>query len=55
MFSECVGAVGKNCSTHCKPGLYGEQCKSECQCPDNQCDRVDGCMKDKKGYKVILK
>ncbi|XP_078338935.1 uncharacterized protein LOC111133879 [Crassostrea virginica] len=46
---ECVGAFGNNCSTHCGPGSYGEQCKFKCQCPENQCDRVNGCMKDKKG------
>lgn len=53
MFSECVGAFGNNCSTHCTVGSYGGQCKSKCQCPDNQCDRVNGCLKDMKGYKVI--
>ena len=53
MFSECVGAFGNNCSTHCTVGSYGGQCKSKCQCPENQCDRVNGCLKDMKGYKVI--
>ena len=55
MFSECVGAFGTNCSNHCGPGSYGGQCKFKCQCPEYQCDRVNGCMKDKKGHKVILK
>nr|XP_022338296.1 uncharacterized protein LOC111133880 [Crassostrea virginica] len=46
---ECVGAFGNNCSTHCTVGSYGGQCKSKCQCPENQCDRVNGCLKDMKG------
>lgn len=42
----CIGAWGQNCSIPCSSGFYGRLCKSRCLCPENQCDKLTGCVKD---------
>uniref|UniRef100_K1PRY1 Tyrosine-protein kinase receptor Tie-2 n=1 Tax=Magallana gigas TaxID=29159 RepID=K1PRY1_MAGGI len=42
----CIGAWGQNCSIPCSSGFYGRLCKSRCLCPENQCDKLTGCVKE---------
>nr|XP_011429485.2 uncharacterized protein LOC105329770 isoform X1 [Crassostrea gigas] len=42
---ECVGSHGFNCTSPCPPSWYGALCRFRCSCPDDECDRVNGCNK----------
>ena len=53
--SECVGAIGSNCSVPCPSRFYGKSCKLQCQCSESQCDRVKGCLKISKGKSMTIK
>ncbi|XP_062592835.1 multiple epidermal growth factor-like domains protein 10, partial [Saccostrea cucullata] len=42
---ECpYGTYGWNCKQKCASGFYGRLCLSVCECPDTECDRVNGCI-----------
>lgn len=44
---ECVGSHGFNCTSSCPPSWYGALCRFQCSCPDDECDSVHGCSKEK--------
>lgn len=53
IYTACIGALGQNCSTPCSSGYYGRLCKSKCLCPENQCDKLTGCVKGKLVYSCL--
>ncbi|XP_078324918.1 uncharacterized protein LOC111102359 isoform X1 [Crassostrea virginica] len=40
------GYFGVNCSMSCPPKLYGLRCQLRCNCSEDECDLVLGCVKN---------
>lgn len=38
------GYTGQNCDVACRFPLYGQDCKSICNCTETTCDPVNGCI-----------
>ncbi|XP_056004074.1 protein draper-like isoform X1 [Ostrea edulis] len=45
---ECVGRFGYNCSQECLDGFYGRSCNSKCNCSNQTCNKISGCLKKSK-------
>ena len=44
------GYFGVNCSMSCPPKLYGQRCQLRCNCSEDECDLVLGCVKNNGKY-----
>ncbi|XP_062584022.1 uncharacterized protein LOC134245785 [Saccostrea cucullata] len=44
---ECLGSLGYNCTSLCPSGFFGPRCMESCACPDEECDKMLGCVKEK--------
>ncbi|XP_062592179.1 uncharacterized protein LOC134253628 [Saccostrea cucullata] len=44
---ECLGSLGYNCTSPCPSGSFGPRCMESCACPDEECNKVLGCIEEK--------
>ena len=49
-----IGSMGKDCSTGCPYPFFGSNCKNFCDCEENICHEVKGCLDRSKHFYVAV-